>query len=355
VTVLGAALGILLLGVAAGLHHEAYGAFLRALVAERVGREAGPPDAVAGRLHEHVALALRQPLDLPAPDMDVEDTLLRGYAPCDHAVNVLVALLRERGIGGRLTWLRREDGTSPHTVAEVLLDGEWRVFDVAFGFRPHRADGSGATVRDLLGDPGLLGPSRIPIAWYRGAEVRATVRPDDPVGVRGLPAAAVRAVARGLVAGLPRRLADALQDLYLALPIRAVADPRFRPGEPAARLFLRARHYDVALRADAAAAAYRAFLARHPGHPAAQDAWYALGLLELTQRGDPAAAGAALERVLRDYPAGRWGGEGRYLLARAREAAGDCRRATTLYRAVARGQAGGAEDARLRLARLPCA
>jgi len=342
-------------GVRRGVHHAVYEAVLVPLVAHRVVGDARTPEDVARRLQEFVYLNLRMPTDAPTFETDNREVLLRGFAFCDQAVYVFIHLLQEQDISGRMVFLYRADGVSPHTVAEVQLGGGWHVFDVLFDFVPIRPDGSVASVRDLIAEPGLLGRSRVPVEWYRYSKVRLVRGPERRR--QGGPALtfARQAFVRRVVALTPRWMADRFQDFYLWLPALPVADPRFAGDPAAARLFFRARHHHVLLRDREASAEYREFLSRYPQHPAADHVLYYLGLVQLTQSRDPVAAIASFGELLERFPRTVWRAETEYLLARAHEAAGHCATALDLYRRVREGNGDGREDAQDRLGRLTCA
>ena len=342
-------------GVARGLHHRVYDQFLLPLVAHRVAGDARAPAEVARRLEDYVYLNLRLPFSAPVFETRNRDVLLRGFAYCDQAVHVYIHLLEQREMSGRMTFLYRADGVSPHTVAEVHLEGDWRVRDVLFGFAPTRPDGTGASVRDLVERPELLAESRVPVEWYQHAKVRLVRGPvrrreGDPAWpfVR-------QAFVRRVATLTPRWAADRLQDLYLLLPAPPMEDPRFASDPAAAALFYRARHHHVLLRGHAASVGYREFLRRYPGHPATDHVVYYLGLLQFSQLQDAEAAIRTLEQLLERFPRTVWAGEARYLLARAHAAANHCAVAAALYRRVIDGDGGGREDATERLRRLACA
>ena len=340
-------------GVARGRHHALYNAFLIALVAQRVAGDARAPEEVVRRLHEFVYLNLRMPIDAPVLPVVSRDVLLRGFAYCDQAVFVFIDLLEQRGISGRMTYLYRPDGVSPHTVAEVQRGGDWRVFDVLFGFVPSHPDGVGASVRDLVEQPELLAASRVPVEWYRYAKVELVRGPE---GRPGVPAWTFigHTLVRRVAELTPRWVADRLQDLYLRLPPMPIEDPRF-VGDPApARLFFRARHHHVLLRAREAAAEYQEFLRRYPGHPATDHVLYYLGLLQLSQLREAESAVATFGQLLERFPRTVWRDEAVYLQARAEAAANHCVAAAALYRRVAAGLGDGREDAKNQLLRLPC-
>ena len=341
-------------GGARGWHHGIYDAFLVPLVAHRVTGDVRAPEAVADRLQDYVYLNLRLPFAAPVLETRNRDVLLRGFAYCDQAVYVFIHLLQEREISGRMTHLRRADGVSPHTVAEVQLEGSWQVRDVLFDFDPTRPDGAGASVKDLVEQPRLLAESRVPVEWYQHAKVRMVRGPERRR--QGGPAWPFvrQAAVRRMVALTPRWAADRLQDLYLRLPALPLQDPRFASDPAAAALFFRARHYHVLLRGDDARAAYEEFLRRYPEHPAADHVLYYLGLVQLSQLQDAEAAILVLEQLLERFPRTVWGGEAAYLLGRAHAAANHCAAAAALYRRVIDGDGGGREDATERLRHLTC-
>jgi hypothetical protein len=342
------------LAVVTGTHHRLYRYVLYPVVAHRVTQGAASRDEAVARLNEFVYVNVRSLWPaVPTIDDSAADTLIRGFGACDPAVMAFIRLAYELDVSGRMLFLRREDGVSPHTVAEVFLDGGWRVFDTLYGFVPRRPDGGVATKTDLAREPGLLRPSRAEPAWYRGA---------DPVEVREVTAdpleAAASAIGRALAA-LPAWAVDRLQDLYLSLPPPRYVDVDGQVFEdyrtPDRRLFYAARNYQVFLRTAEAKAAYAGLLAQYPDSPYADDALYQTGLLELTQNGRPREAALTMETLGSRYPSSPWKGEAAFFQARALEAAGECARAKALYQEVARSDANGMEDARARLERLHCA
>jgi hypothetical protein len=341
-------------GITQGYHHHVYDAFFLAVVADRVAGESTSPADAVWRLHEFVNLNVRTPAAAPVFDTPPGQVLIRGFGYCDQAVWLFIGLLAERNISGRMTWLRRADGSSPHTVSEVLLDGQWRVFDTLYGWVPRRPDGGLVSVRDLVAEPALLGLSRAQPEWYRHTQVTLVRGPERlRRGTSFWVRARVRAI-QTLVAVTPRRIVDHLQDLYLRLPLAWDPDARFAIDSPERRLFVRARHYHAFLRTAEAEAAYTEWLGRYANDPAADDVLYALGVLRLTQGRDPAAAGTIFDMLLARYPASNWRNEAIYLDGLSHELAGDCRTAVRRYGQVVAGFANGLEDARLRLGRLKC-
>ena len=114
-------------GVQRGLHHTLYRALFYTVVSQRATRTATTPSQVVGQLNEFVYMNVRTPEDAPVLDDTAADTLIRGFSYCDSAVLLFTRLLQERGIPSRMTFLSEAEGApSPHTIAEVQLEGTWR-------------------------------------------------------------------------------------------------------------------------------------------------------------------------------------------------------------------------------------
>jgi len=337
-----------------GVHHDLYAAVFLPVVARRAATDAVTPDEVAARLEQFVYVSVRSLSDMPETGDVPQDILLRGYGYCDQSVFAFIHLLQEKDVSGAMTYLFDANGVSPHTVAEVLLGGKWRVFDTLFDFVPRRPDGALATVREVAADPALLTGSRASADWYRHARVQILRGPERRK--RGMPILTYlrQAGIRRLVALTPAWVMDALQDLYLRLPPPRPSDHRFAQDSPEYRLFFRARNYHVFRRGTAAESAYAALLRDYPLSEHADDVLYELGRLRLLELGDAKGGLASLETLLATHPGTPWADDARYFAARARERLGDCAGAARLYREVADGLSNGMEDARARLARLPC-
>jgi Transglutaminase-like superfamily/Tetratricopeptide repeat len=350
-----AVLAVALAGIHRGLHHRLYAPIAYATVADRVTRGAATPEEAARRLEEFVYLNLRTPAGAPVLNDAPLPMLTRGFGYCDQAVMVFVHLVGQTGSSARSIFLRRVNGESPHTVAEVWLDGGWRVFDVLYGFVPRGSDGRIAISADLVRQPALLGPSRARPEWYQHATVFFTLdEAASPPGFMGRTRQWIQRLARHA----PDRALDVVQDLYLRLPppswpLIPEGDGE-TTGTEARSLYFRGRNYQLFLRAREAERAYRTLVDRYPSSRYADDALYQLGLVELTLRGDPAAALATLDTLRERHADSPWVRDARYLQARAHEAAGRCSTAARLYREIGEGDGNGREDARMRLGQLPC-
>jgi hypothetical protein len=336
--------------------HALYRKFLYSVVTQRVSRGTAPAEsrqAAVERLHDFVYLNVRTPYPWLIYDSPA-DVLIRGYGYCDQAVLVFIHLLDQIGFSGRQTVLKRDDGVSPHTVSEVFLDGEWRIFDTLYGFVPRRLDGQPATAADLGSMPELLKVSRADPQWYRNAEVVVTLGKGRSESDR---APALDPFSR-LAAWIPDWLADGVQDLYLFLRPPTYASTTGVVVEdyrnPDSRLFFKARNFHVFLRARKAEAAYEELLRRYPSSDHADAALYWLALVRFSQLGDPESALEALEVLFEQHPRSPWIGDARYLQGRVEEERGNCRQAVALYAEISDDGSNGMEDARMRLARLHC-
>ncbi len=234
--------------------------------------------------------------------------------------------------------------------------GDWRVRDVLFGFAPTRPDGAGASVKDLVEQPGT--PRREPRARRVVPAREGPHGPRPRASPSGRPRLAVRPAGGRAPRGRSHPALGCGSPPGSLPPTPGPAAggsslrerPRGRPRSstaPAITTCSCGAHEASAgvsgvpaTLPDASGDRSRALLPRAaPVQPAAG-------------RGgcDPDARAAA-----RALPRDGLGGEARYLLARAHAAANHCAAAAALYRRVIDGDGGGREDATERLRRLACA
>jgi len=85
----------------------------------------------------------------------IDDNFLRiykrGYGFCDQSAHVYATMMHWLGFEAKLLMLRKEDGTSPHTVAVVKVNGRFMAVDTMYRFI--FADGKGvpAAIDELEG------------------------------------------------------------------------------------------------------------------------------------------------------------------------------------------------------------
>jgi transglutaminase-like putative cysteine protease len=132
------------------------------------------------RIHSPIASALARlehavPLHLTA--WSVLNAGVDHIGPCGSTSRAMIVLLRVAGIPARKAILYGPEGYGLHTVVEVSIDGEWRVFDPSYGYYWRReGDGQIATVADLARDDDLLpqileARPHYPIDAYRYGDV----------------------------------------------------------------------------------------------------------------------------------------------------------------------------------------
>ena len=130
-------------------------------IADRV--TAGAPDRQTAviRLMEYardrVALP---PANRPIGDVKPLEILAAGRGFCDQRANVFIHLARTLPVDSRLVFLRDDKGRSPHSIAQVYLEGEWRIVDPVLGVPFLNRQGKLATFRDLAEEPALLTDAR---------------------------------------------------------------------------------------------------------------------------------------------------------------------------------------------------
>lgn len=92
--------------------------------------------------------------------LSARTTLTAGadhIGPCGSLSRSMIVLLRRAGIEARKALLCDGGGVAVHTIVEVNLNGEWRVFDPTYRWYWRRpADGAIATAADLAADEALF-------------------------------------------------------------------------------------------------------------------------------------------------------------------------------------------------------
>jgi len=75
--------------------------------------------------------------------------LIRNVGVCDQVANTLITLARKAHIKGRLIFLRGYQESSRHSVCDLYIDGEFRVFDPTFEMVFIKRGGDIATFKDI--------------------------------------------------------------------------------------------------------------------------------------------------------------------------------------------------------------
>lgn len=78
--------------------------------------------------------------------------LVRGLGECDQLANVLITLARKTHIRGRLIFLRGNKESSQHSVCDLYIDGEFRIFDPTFNIVFINKEDEIATFKNIQND-----------------------------------------------------------------------------------------------------------------------------------------------------------------------------------------------------------
>jgi hypothetical protein len=255
----------------------------------------------------------------PSTAQVVDDTvfndLVRGIGFCDQQAWKIPATL---------LMLRGRQQVSQHSVTTVFLDGQWRVLDPYHHLSFLMPSGDPATFEELQREPRLIRSTNPKLdalerykkgfADYYAGLYDPRFPPDkwgSPTDSRNLVRSVITRIVDGYVALLGNRFVHAYQDVYLWRPLGSTPD---------GNLLMRARHYDLFFRRDAAYAAYQRVLAEYPASPSAEDALYFLGKWYEQQR-QWQAAGRTFDQLLaRIGPHAKWVDTAHYFNGVANEA-----------------------------------
>lgn len=323
------------------------------LITDRIVGDETDPERIAVRLNEYIAESL-YPSGGAVIDFNSWNDLVRGIGWCDQDAWALGTLLATRDIHGRMVFL--EGGRLEHTIAEVQLDGKWRVFDPLFDLTFRGGEGL-ATFDELTADPrttiahpavqAIPAPSRTHLEEFL---VGVYSHPDSADRWSSLlsaryesrPRYLVREVLRTYLAVFGDWGANRFQDLHLALlPDRLAAlgdeangtSPVFRSEaeDPALYMYHRARNYHLYSRPDEAERLYSEILVRYPDSWYADKSAYFMGQLEFKLRRQPNAALERLSAFFEKYPKSAWTPLAHDLMGAIYEELGDVPRAIEHY------------------------
>ena len=248
-------------------------------------------------MHENV-----HPVGTPV-DVESQEILASGRGWCDQQANVFIQLARSVPLDGRLVFLHDATGESPHSIAEIYLDGAWRVVDPLLGVAIVNGEGRLATREDIAREPQLLADeprlrmlttfgSTTDFAamarWYEhGPTIFNTWRGKRKTWFDQCPP------------WLRRRLLWVIQDVYLLSPM---AGKGFSGSQ---RWLLRARHYELLGRSREAIRLYQRLMREANDATVKDDARFFLGqLYEAEGRAEEALA--TFQLALRESPSGKW-------------------------------------------------
>lgn len=249
----------------------------------------------------------------------------RGFGYCNDSAHVFATLAHYAGYDVRLRFLLRADGFSPHTLAEVHVDGRWILVDPFYGIVWRDASGTLLTVDDVPAQPNLLeqfgyltyGPLE-PADFTRGVEFRSFPYQNLDVAVEKVRTKVMRnSIASTIVSP--------------SSPAPSVVPPAAQATTPvvdAEALRLQMITYDHARRAhldgrfDEAAKVYRKVLAGPLDPEIAEAVRFHLGLA-LLRGAHPNDAIVTFIEALIQHPQTEWRASILYYRALAKESIGD--------------------------------
>ncbi len=125
--------------------------WLRQLADTLQGNITNVDDAVTvTRQYVYDKIKTKQGAD-PYEKLSVYDRLQSGIGWCNHQAEIFMQLVCYMGISSRLVYLIADDGTSPHTIAEVFDGKKWLIVDVGNNL-DLRTNGEMATREDIRKD-----------------------------------------------------------------------------------------------------------------------------------------------------------------------------------------------------------
>ena len=158
-------------------------------VTNRVTAGAKTPRQKADLLFDWVTTNIRSNTDPVEGDPPAGPwaILMRGYGVCDRTAWTFVTLAQQAGLNANIIYLRDPDDpkkTSPHTIATVLINGKWILFDTYGGFQLTDKAGKALDMDAVLDNPESLDPylainERYPIQakYFKKATVYLTLNP----------------------------------------------------------------------------------------------------------------------------------------------------------------------------------
>ncbi len=87
----------------------------------------------------------------PYERLSIYERIKSGVGWCNHQAEIFMQLISYMGISSRLVYLIADDGTSPHTIAEVFDGEKWLIVDVGNNI-DFRKDGVMVSREDMRKD-----------------------------------------------------------------------------------------------------------------------------------------------------------------------------------------------------------
>lgn len=270
--------------------------------------------------------------------------LHRGIGWCDQQAHLLLRLLDRRNIPSRLLFLRNKEGISPHSVADVYLNGTWRIVDPTYMFIPRNGRKEIATREEICQKEvnfGTLPPEAIGLPKYRNLFCQ------KPTRFLGNFAFTRPALFEALRRGEPfpgNTMADSWQrtfalpriigsDLFINLYVQALHDLYKTEDEYTYGV---ARTYHILGKFREARRWYSRIVTAFPTSPHVEESLFFAGLAAYHE-GQYLEARGVLDRLLRKYPKTPWAGYARLFAGKALLALGKESQAKTYLQVLQSG------------------
>ena len=262
------------------------------------------------------------------------DYLIEGVGWCDYHAKILCKLLAIKGIHTRYAFLLNKEGISPHTVAEVYVNGRWCGVDPLFGIIYY--DQAGQMVELEKVTPAMIAriPSVISIKSNNPGLFEQIVHiAKKTYPLPHLPQRSESFLSEkhifDFVASLHvkifgRKFTDFYQDIFIKHYIVAIDDP-------VGRLWFEARNYDLYGRLEKAKLIYDQLLKDYPeGTFRRRTIVFLSQLLIKQQRFEEARI--ILQQFLTEYPNDHWGSDCNYYIGLCYEKLSDLPKAVVYYK-----------------------
>jgi len=237
------------------------------------------------------------------PDTSFSEKMTSGIGWCDQKARVFIQLAKYAGIKTRLLYLIKEDGVSPHSIAEAWNGSKWVIVDPAFNLDLRNKEGGMASMHDIEKDITILVDNprvrlfskKNPI-WNEPAFLTVYCRQPQVIDTK-------KAAGVNWLYIMPSFLREVIvlsaQDIYILK-----AEKMYR-NAPMEYLFFKARNYQLIGRNSQSESCYKEFLTKYDESALADKTRFFYSLL-LRDENRPKEAADILEEAVRKNKNPAW-------------------------------------------------
>lgn len=286
-----------------------------------VGKENDPEKKVI-LISDFIFNSLSTPYKANVVDKDIYNDLIRGVAWCDQRAWALVTFMGKLGMEGRVIFTKNHDRVSTHSVAEILINRKYCLFDPQFGFFGYNRNEEIASYEEICHDPQIFNLSPKMLKLKHIDKARYLILKDtfdsnvyylpyvepvtwrNPVLNRDLLRKSIARIIHMYAYLFGKYFVNFYQDAYAKLYLSADSDEA---------LYESARNYDLYFRYRLAIAGYEKVIKKFPNTKKAENALYFLAILyNKTNEIDSSIKG--LSSLISKYPETKWRGSAYYYL-----------------------------------------